>query len=304
MNLNVSLIAGVYDAFDLGDTRAGAALDPMPTFMTMRLDRALAETGRRARTRRGNAAAVREGRCLASRARSVGLLDDVGLRRSRAGAPRRIDARAGARRRWRGVLRARRQGTVTVKGAASETAPIRTGDAIPVRIGESSLFTNSGSEPLELFVMGVAKRHGGQDAVALRRAALTDTEYDLEDYVNRRGILRSAFVATAAALGVGRFAAPARAQTKHIRLYVEMDVPPAREREMLDTFHNTFVPEAVKHEGYIRVKMLKRRAIVQGTRARRITTTASSWSSRARSFARSGSPRRAISACGRSSSAP
>ena len=34
---------------------------------------------------------------------------------------------------------------------------------------------------------------------------------------------------------------------------------------MLDAFHNTFVPEAVKHEGYIRVKMLKRRTIVQGT---------------------------------------
>ena len=48
-------------------------------------------------------------------------------------------------------------GTVTVKGAAAETAPIRTGDAIPIRIGESSVFANTGSEPLELFVMGVAK---------------------------------------------------------------------------------------------------------------------------------------------------
>ncbi len=83
--------------------------------------------------------------------------------------------------------------------------------------------------------------------------------------MNRRGILRSVFVATAAAFGVGRFARPARAQTSHIRLYVEMDVPPGREREMLDAFHNTFVPEAVKHDGYIRVKMLKRRSIVQGT---------------------------------------
>ena len=83
--------------------------------------------------------------------------------------------------------------------------------------------------------------------------------------MNRRGILRSAFVATAAALGAGRFAAPARAQTRHIRLYVEMDVPPGREREMLNAFHDTFVPEAVKHEGYIRVKMLKRRSILQGT---------------------------------------
>jgi mannose-6-phosphate isomerase-like protein (cupin superfamily) len=48
-------------------------------------------------------------------------------------------------------------GTVTVKGAASETAPIRVGDAIPIRIGETSQFANTGSEPLELFVMGVAR---------------------------------------------------------------------------------------------------------------------------------------------------
>ena len=72
-------------------------------------------------------------------------------------------------------------------------------------------------------------------------------------------------VAAAAALGVTRFARPLQAQTKHIRLYVEMDVAAARERELLDAFHNVFVPEAVKHQGYIRVKMLKRRSVVQGT---------------------------------------
>ena len=83
--------------------------------------------------------------------------------------------------------------------------------------------------------------------------------------MNRRGMIKSAFAATGAALGLGRFAMPATAQTKHIRLYVEMDVAAAREKEMLDTFHNIFVPEAVKHEGYIRVKMLKRRTIIQGT---------------------------------------
>ena len=77
--------------------------------------------------------------------------------------------------------------------------------------------------------------------------------------------MKSALMAAGAALGFGRFASQARAQTKHIRLYVEMDVAPAREREMLDTFHNVFVPEAVKHAGYVRVKMLKRRAILQGT---------------------------------------
>ena len=83
--------------------------------------------------------------------------------------------------------------------------------------------------------------------------------------VRRRDVLRSAVVAAAAALGFGRFAARAAANEAHIRLYVEMDVAPAREREMLDTFHRVFVPEAEKHAGYIRVKMLKRRAILQGT---------------------------------------
>ena len=83
--------------------------------------------------------------------------------------------------------------------------------------------------------------------------------------MHRRGILRSAFAAGVAAFGFGRFATDAQARTKHIRIYVEMDVAPAREKEMLETFHNVFVPEAVKHEGYIRVRMLKRRTIIQGT---------------------------------------
>ena len=84
--------------------------------------------------------------------------------------------------------------------------------------------------------------------------------------MERRGILK-AFLATVAGAWGARFAAPeqASAQTRHIRLYVEMDIAPAREREMLDLFHNQFVPEAVKHEGYIRVKMLKRRTVVQGS---------------------------------------
>jgi hypothetical protein len=82
--------------------------------------------------------------------------------------------------------------------------------------------------------------------------------------VQRRGLLRSALVVAAGALGLGRFAPIAQAKTKHIRIYCEMDVPPEREREMLDAFHNVFVPEAVKHDGYVRVKLLKRRTVLQG----------------------------------------
>jgi hypothetical protein len=85
--------------------------------------------------------------------------------------------------------------------------------------------------------------------------------------VNRRTTLRSIVASMAGLFGAQRLAGgtPIAAQTKHIRLYVEMDVAPARERELLDIFHNTFVPEAVRHDGYIRVKMLKRRAILLGT---------------------------------------
>src|SRR3954452_19224243 len=41
VNLNVSLVEGVYHNFDLGDTRVGVPLDPIPSFMVMRLDRDL-----------------------------------------------------------------------------------------------------------------------------------------------------------------------------------------------------------------------------------------------------------------------
>ena len=84
--------------------------------------------------------------------------------------------------------------------------------------------------------------------------------------MERRGILKAIVAGVAGAWGA-RVSAPERAaaQTKHIRLYVEMDIAEGREREMLELFHNQFVPEAVKHEGYIRVKMLKRRTVLQGS---------------------------------------
>ena len=71
--------------------------------------------------------------------------------------------------------------------------------------------------------------------------------------------------AAAVAAGAVGLAPATRAQTKHIRIYVEMDVDLAQERAMLDLFHNQFVPEAVKHEGFMRVKLLKRRTVLQGT---------------------------------------
>ena len=157
MNLNVSLSAGVYDAFDLGDTRANATLDPVPTFMTLRLDRALLRApggrGRGAAPAAPAANAVQSRRALAPSVFSTtwAYVDHV-LVPPGGSTPELAHESVGE-----AYYVLAGSGTLTVKGPASETAPVRTGDAIPIRIGESSQFTNTGSEPLELFVMGVAK---------------------------------------------------------------------------------------------------------------------------------------------------
>ena len=49
------------------------------------------------------------------------------------------------------------EGTISITAGESGTALVRAGDAIPVRLGESSRFTNTASAPFELFVIGVAK---------------------------------------------------------------------------------------------------------------------------------------------------
>jgi mannose-6-phosphate isomerase-like protein (cupin superfamily) len=158
VNLNVSLNAGVYDNFDLGDTRAGAPLDPIPTFMVMRLDRELIRpaggSGRGAASgSSGPPTTVLTRRALGPSVFSTtwAYIDQVLVPPGASTAELKHDGVGEA------YLVIAGNGTVTVKGATSETVPVKTGDALPIRIGETSTFTNTGTEPLELFVMGIAK---------------------------------------------------------------------------------------------------------------------------------------------------
>jgi hypothetical protein len=49
-----------------------------------------------------------------------------------------------------------------------------------------------------------------------------------------------------------------------IVLYCDLAVDPKREREMLDHFHRDFGPAAEKFDGFIDLKMVKLRKVIQG----------------------------------------
>jgi hypothetical protein len=81
--------------------------------------------------------------------------------------------------------------------------------------------------------------------------------------MDRRSWLKSlAFASTASLLSTFRRAVAATARP--IVLYCDLAIDPAREQEMLDAFHHHFKPVAERHPGYIDLKMLKLRQVIQG----------------------------------------
>jgi mannose-6-phosphate isomerase-like protein (cupin superfamily) len=146
MNINVSSLNAVYDAFDLGDPRVGVPLDPTPVFMTMRLDQALL---RPVEAMLGGKGTAHYRRALSP---SVFLgpwayVDHLMLPPGAAVGPN-TDTDFGA---FYYVLAG--SGRVTIGG---ETAPIVRGDAIPLQLKSVKTFANTGATPLELLIVGVA----------------------------------------------------------------------------------------------------------------------------------------------------
>lgn len=147
MNINVSAMKGTYDAFDLSDSRVGATLDAIPTFMTMQLDRLLL------RNIPGMSAGKEE--VQYRRALDTPVFSSPWSYVDHLVVPPGGSTRPHLHREvaeFYYVMNG--EGVANVGG---ETARIRGGDAIPIQLNDSHSFENSGTQPLEFLIVGVSR---------------------------------------------------------------------------------------------------------------------------------------------------
>jgi mannose-6-phosphate isomerase-like protein (cupin superfamily) len=145
LNFAVSRTKGRTDAFDLGDTRVGASLDPVPTFVNGRLEKE--------KLRADNPAYSGEGvmyrRVIGPEVFSTDWnhVDHVVIPAGKKGITRKLEGFEEVYYVTKG------QGTVTI---GNDSGKFKAHDAFWGALGESLGFVNEGSDDLELLVIGIA----------------------------------------------------------------------------------------------------------------------------------------------------
>ena len=161
MNIAVSSVKRKYDAFDLGDDRVGVPKDPVPVFMTMRLDRRLLKSTERLH---GGTGTVLYRRALSPEVfrTNWAYVDHLLL----------PPGTALGKHRHQGVEEVfyvmHGSGTFRLgMGNREEAAPVSEGDAVPVLLGEAHSVASGRDSSLELMIIGVAREKDKLDTVVV-----------------------------------------------------------------------------------------------------------------------------------------
>lgn len=153
MNIAITAVKGRYDAFDLGDGRVGVALDPVPVFSTLRLDKS--------RLRPVQAMEGGRGAALYRRALPPEVFTTNWSYVDHLVVPA---AASVGKHRHRGVEEIyyvlNGEGTFFVD---NEKATVKKDDAVPVRFNEVHSIENNGPGDLEFMIFGIALVKGQLD---------------------------------------------------------------------------------------------------------------------------------------------